>query len=143
MSQAACAVMVVEDSDEDFATVVEACTIAKVGCVIRRAHSGDECLAMLRAEASRHAFVLLDLNTPGMDGRDAVAEIRADGRLAGLPVIVLSTSDNPRDVDGCYARGANAYHVKPMKYAEHLQLVRDVLHYWLDAAVLPVPELQP
>jgi two-component system response regulator len=135
--------MVVEDSDEDFATVVEACTSANLGCVIRRAHSGDECLAMLRAEAARHAFVLLDLNTPGMDGRDAVAEIRADDRLASLPVIVLSTSDNPRDVDGCYARGANAYHVKPMMYVEHLRLVRELLHYWLDAVVLPIPDLKP
>jgi len=134
-------VLVVEDSDEDFDTVVEALANTSLRNSVQRASSGDQCLELLRggagSSAVRPAFVLLDLNTPGMDGRDALVEIRADAATWQLPVVVLSTSANPRDVAQCYERGANAYHVKPTHYDDHLRLVQSVLSYWLVHVLLP------
>ncbi len=133
-------VLVLEDSDDDFDTLENA--YRKVGMTnrVRRAVNGETCLDLLQrrdAERLHPSLLLLDLNTPGMDGRQALAAIRADTALRSVPVVVLSTSTNPRDVDYCYAQGANAYHVKPVRYAEHLQLLADIFSYWLVVAVLP------
>jgi len=147
MSDHAPAVLVVEDSDEDFDTVVEALGITSLRNQLRRASTGDHCLALLRGTdgvtAIQPAFVLLDLNVPGLDGRDALAEIRSDAALALLPIVVLSTSADPRDIAHCYEHGANAYHVKPMRYADHVQLIQRLLEYWLVEVVLPTLRRRP
>lgn len=134
-------ILVVEDSDEDFATVVDAARRAGVPHELRRATSGDECLRLLHASAPAHdalpGLVLLDLNTPRGDGRDALREIKLDDKLRVIPIVVLSTSANPRDLRCCYASGANAYHVKPVQYPDHLRILEQIFGYWLNSPVLP------
>jgi len=138
LSRTARTVLVLEDSDEDFDTVQEALDQAKLPNALRRATTGDSCLELLqRSGAPRPAFVLLDLNTPGLDGREALREIRADDKLASLPVVVLSSSSSPRDVDACYRAGASAYHVKPTRYSEHRELLIGIFRYWLGSVVTP------
>jgi CheY-like chemotaxis protein len=130
-------IIVVEDSDEDFDTVIQAVRKGGIMADVRRARSGGECLELLRSASSmRPAVVLMDLNTPGTDGREALAEMKLDDAMKLFPVVVFSTSDDPRDVAFCYAAGANAYHVKPVRYPEHLQLVIDLLTYWLERVTL-------
>ena len=131
-------IVIVEDSDEDFDTVMEA--VKKVGlpAEVHRATSGDAFLALLQgAAAIRPAMVLMDLNTPGTDGRDALTTLKSDPAFRVVPVIVFSTSDNPKDLDFCYRAGANAYHVKPVRHPDHLQAVIDILGYWLGRVALP------
>lgn len=133
-------VLVVEDSDEDFATVLDAATAVGLPHEIRRATSGDECLRMLedneRAHRAHPRLVLLDLQTPQGDGRHALRLIRENARLRTLPLVVLSTSDNPRDVEYCYATGANAYHTKPVSYPAHLNTLRAIFDYWLNSVTI-------
>jgi len=134
-------ILVVEDSEEDFETVLDAARCGGVLRTIVRATSGDECLRLLRS-TPRHrealpALVLMDLNTPGTDGRDALREIRNDATLQPLPLVVLSASASPRDLQFCYANGANAYHVKPVEHGLHLQVLQQIFAYWLGSAVLP------
>ena len=137
-------VLVVEDSDEDFDTVVTAARRAGVNHEIRRAATGDDCLRLLRGTADQPrvhpALVLLDLNTPHGDGRNALEQMHADALLRAIPLVVLSTSANPRDVDFCYAFGANAYHVKPVSHGEHLLVLQTLFAYWLVNAVLPTAQ---
>lgn len=134
-------ILVLEDSDEDFATVQDAARLAGLPHRIARASSGGECLAMLRGDLQGRLaaprLVLLDLNTPGDDGREALRQIRQDDALRTLPLVVLSASANPRDLEFCYAGGANAYHVKPVEHALHLQLLQQIFAYWLGCVVLP------
>lgn len=133
-------VLVVEDSDEDFETILEAARQSSILLPIQRATNGDECLDALRGADTKPLnpiILLLDLNTPGIDGREALAAIRADPARLAMPIVVLSTSWNPKDVEHCYAHGANAYHVKPLRYLDYLALVNDVFAYWLTCAVLP------
>jgi two-component system, response regulator len=134
-------ILVVEDSDEDFETVTEAARRVSLLHHIVRATTGDEGLSLLRSGAGkRHALpllLLLDLNTPGTDGRDVLREIRSEDGLGTLPIIVLSASNNPRDLNFCYGNGANAYHIKPVSYVMHLQILQLVFSYWLDGAALP------
>ncbi len=133
-------ILVVEDSDDDFETVEHAIRAAGLQNPLHRATSGGMGLELLRGQVGtplRPAFVLLDLNTPGVDGREALREIRADARLRSLPVVVLTTSANPRDIDDCYRAGANAFHVKPVAHGDHLQVVQAVFTYWLGEPKLP------
>lgn len=132
--------LVLEDSDEDFDTVREAIQVAGLPNQVQRATTGDDCLALLRSGANRPAIVLLDLNTPGRDGRDALREIKSDPALSSVPVVILTTSSNPRDVDFCYASGANAYHVKPIRYVEHVEVLLALFRYWLGSVVPPGSE---
>jgi two-component system, response regulator len=134
-------ILVVEDSDEDFETVQDAARRSRVPFPIVRATSGYECLRLLRGTAPRRAalpaLVLLDLNTPGDDGREALRDIRSDATLKALPLVVLSASANPRDLQFCYLQGANAYHVKPVDHAAHLQVLQQIFASWLGSVVLP------
>ena len=134
-------ILVVEDSDEDFDTVRDAARHNGLPHKIVRASSGDACLRLLRdPPQGRNALpllVLLDLNTPNDDGREVLREIRSDSRLKTLPLVVLSGSANPRDLQFCYHCGANAYHVKPIDHAKHLQVLQEIFHYWLGSVKLP------
>jgi len=135
-------VLVAEDSDEDFATVLEAATTAGLPHEIRRAATGDDCLRMLDANAREQRpnprLVLLDLQTPQGDGRNALRRLREDARFRTLPIVVLSTSDNPRDVEFCYVTGANAYHTKPVSYPAHVNTLRAIFDYWLSSVTMPL-----
>jgi len=129
--------VVVEDSDEDFDTVVEAVKRCELSIEVRRATTGEGGLTLLREVSSeRPVIVLMDLNTPGTDGRDALTIIKSEAALMSVPVIVFSTSANPKDVGFCYAAGANAYHVKPVRYPDHLQLIVDLVRYWFSRVTL-------
>ncbi len=130
-------IIVVEDSDEDFDTVIEAVAQASIEAEVWRATTGEEFLALLRGVAAvTPAMVLLDLNTPGTDGREALAIMKSDPALCAVPVVVFSTSANPRDLDFCYRVGANAYHVKPIRHPDHLDAVIDIFRYWLGRVAL-------
>lgn len=86
MDEARCRPLIVlEDSDEDFDTLREATQSAGLRNQIHRAHTGESCLALVRASAVPPAVVLLDLNTPGMDGRGALRELKEDPALRVLP----------------------------------------------------------
>ncbi|HQS32465.1 MAG: hypothetical protein B7X59_03040 [Polaromonas sp. 39-63-203] len=139
--------VVVEDSDEDFDTLVEAARRAGVTRAIRRVASGGDCLALLSGEPGARGdglatppvlpvLILMDLNSHGVDGRDALVAIKNSASLKAIPLVVLTTSANPRDVAFCYEAGANAYHVKPVRHDQYLLLLRAVLLYWLASATL-------
>ena len=93
-------IVLVEDSDDDFDTVCEALRLSGLPAELHRVSNGDECLALLRrGSLARPAFVLMDLNTSSTDGLDTLAQIKADPLLKAIPVVVVTTSAHPRDVD--------------------------------------------
>jgi CheY-like chemotaxis protein len=140
-------ILVVEDSDDDFETVQDAARHCGVPHPIVRAKTGGECLCLLRlwrqwpesprSPSTLPLLLMLDLNTPGDDGREVLLQVRGDEQLGALPVVVLSASANPRDLRYCYANGANAYHVKPVVHATHLKVLHEIFGYWLGCVVLP------
>ena len=121
-------IVLVEDSDDDFDTVLKAVRLSGLPANLRRVNNGDDCMALVRrADAERPALVLMDLNTASTDGREALRQIKADPLLQAIPVVIVTASANPRDVDFCYQCGANAYHVKPVCYPDHLQMLAGLL----------------
>jgi CheY-like chemotaxis protein len=133
--------LVLEDSDEDFDTLLCAARMSMLPHQIRRATTGDECLEMLERSRSGNddapLLALMDLNTPQTDGRQALQSLRQNPNFRSLPVVILTSSGNPKDLDYCYQQGANAYHTKPVDYPEYLETLQRIFEYWLQGVVLP------
>lgn len=126
----------VEDSDTDFLALQHALNVAGVTNPIERCESGRAAMERLLAEsegplAERASLIMLDLNLPGIDGRQLLREFRARDPQRVVPVIVLSTSSHPRDIDDCYRSGADAYMVKPLELEDWETKVGQLAHSWL------------
>jgi CheY-like chemotaxis protein len=138
-------ILLIEDSDEDYAALVRALDGTTAMAKLYRCTRGDEALEYLhgrgrfadRRQAPRPAVVLLDLNLPGMDGRELLVEIKSDPHLRSIPVVIVTSSKHPRDVQWCYEHGANGYHVKSLDYAKFRDEMRVLVEYWLRVCVLP------
>ena len=138
-------ILLVEDSDEDYEAFVRALNGVVVRTSLHRCTRGEEALDYLYgrsrfaapAPAPRPALILLDLNLPGMDGRELLAAIKGDAYLKSIPVVIVTTSHNPHDIAWCYTHGANSYQVKPMDYAEFRNDMRLLAEYWLSICILP------
>ncbi|MBI4695922.1 MAG: response regulator [Gammaproteobacteria bacterium] len=83
-------------------------------------------------------LILLDLNMPRMDGHEVLRDIKSDPTLKRIPVVVLSTSSNERDIARAYAAGANSYIIKPMTYEELVKAIEGLNSYWFDLVQLPI-----
>jgi CheY-like chemotaxis protein len=82
---------------------------------------------------------MLDLNLPRMHGRAVLAAIKHDADHKTTPVVILTTSANPQDVEVCYREGANSYIVKPGQMSRLLEILRQIEGYWMDVVRLPEP----
>jgi CheY-like chemotaxis protein len=89
------------------------------------------------ASAPRPGLILLDLNMPKKDGREALAEIKADPRLTDIPVIVLTTSKEEEDINRSYTLHASSYITKPVTFQALVDIVGNLGKYWLELVELP------
>jgi CheY-like chemotaxis protein len=88
-------------------------------------------------QAPKPCVVLLDLNMPRMDGREALKAIKSDEWLKKIPVVIMTTSRAPEDLERSYDMGANSYITKPMTFEELVQVVGSLKRYWLEVVELP------
>ena len=138
-------VLIIEDSPEDFEATCRALRRAGVVNPIFRCQDGDELMDYLKhrgrfadsGSSPIPGLILLDLNLPGTDGREALTSIKSDDRLRSIPVVVLTTSSDERDIEGCYRAGANSYIQKPVDMEQYMRLVRVLAEYWLESVILP------
>jgi CheY-like chemotaxis protein len=122
----------VEDSDTDFLALRHALQAAGVTNPIERCKNGRAAAGRLLSDGSslaeRASLIMLDLNLPGIDGRDLLQQVRARDPERTVPIIVLSTSSHPKDIDGCYRAGADAYMVKPLEIEDWETKVGQLAH---------------
>ena len=138
-------ILIVEDSDDDYIATTRAFKKANLLNPVQRCTNGEQSLDYLyqRGEftasdsAPRPGMVLLDLNLPGTDGREVLRVVKADPKLRQIPIIVLTTSNDEKDISRCYDAGANSYVKKPVDLAGFVQAVERLKEYWLGVAVLP------
>jgi len=92
-----------------------------------------------RASTAPPCFILLDLNMPRMDGREALRLVKSDERFKKIPVVILTTSKAEEDIANCYQMGANSYITKPVDFDGLVEVFRSLKAYWLETVDLPIP----
>lgn len=94
---------------------------------------GVELMNFLKSEDTKSfpKFILLDLNMPKKDGREVLREIKENPKLATIPVVIFSTTNNEQEMKRCYQLGANSYITKPNSYDHLLQIISHLRNYWL------------
>lgn len=135
-------VLLVEDSPGDIRLTREAFRDANAAIHVNVATDGVDAMAFLRqegdqADAPRPAIILLDLNLPRMDGREVLAQIKADPSLKTIPTIILTTSEANADIVRSYELQANSYLTKPVQLEKFESLVKSINDFWLVKAKLP------
>ncbi|MEY2398055.1 MAG: hypothetical protein QOJ00_1229, partial [Actinomycetota bacterium] len=137
-------ILLVEDSPSDVAMTIAALRDGRIANDLQHVEDGEEAMAFLKRvhpyeSAFRPDLIILDLNLPRMDGREVLAEVKADPDLLLIPVVVLTTSAAEEDVFRSYALHANAYVTKPVGLEAFLAAVREIEGFWLSLVRLPDP----
>ena len=135
-------ILLVEDSPEDIDLTLEAFSEAKLQNNISVVYDGVEAMDFLHKRGKYAAsptpeLILLDLNMPRKDGRQVLAEMKAEKGLMHIPVIVLTTSKSDEDVMSSYEHYANCYITKPVDFNEFLEVVRALGKFWFSIVKLP------
>lgn len=136
-------ILLIEDSLACTELLREAFKVNGYTGEINTVSDGVDALAFLRREGPyrnvpRPDLVLLDLNLPRKGGRELLAEIKNDADLKHIPIIVLTTSDAPQDIEAAYDLHANSYIVKPFSLKEFYEVVRTIDEFWFQTAQLPL-----
>jgi CheY-like chemotaxis protein len=139
------AILIVEDSPEDFEAVLRTFRRSGLRNPVFRCADGDQALDYLHrrgeyalpSKSPRPAIILLDLNLPGTDGREVLHEIKRAEELKLIPVVVLTTSSDQKDINACYGAGANSYMQKPVGLEGFAQALQRLKDYWFEAVLLP------
>ena len=140
--QDAAHILLVEDNPGDVVLVRQAMERAELPSILHVVVDGEQALAFLRREgeyagAPRPHLVLLDLRLPRKNGHDVLDELKQDPELRQVPVVVMSTSQEPEDIVEAYGRHANSYIVKPLDVDKLLKMVTTLDTYWRSVVSLP------
>ena len=139
-------ILIVEDSDDDYEATLRALNLpAAIERRVVRCRDGAEAWTTLNASPAedvdeteaRRLFIIMDLNMPGLDGRALLSKIKTHDRLKSIPVAILTTSDDPADVQECYQKGANTFVKKPINWSVFAKQMEALRTFWLHSATLP------
>ena len=135
-------VLLVEDDPGDVMMIREAFDESKQCGELYTVGDGEQALNFLRraggfTNAPRPGLILLDLSLPGRDGLDVLAEVKTDADLLTIPVVVLTSSRSPKDIQRCYSLHANAYVTKPKDFDDMSEVIRRIAVCFLDLIELP------
>src|SRR5580704_948273 len=134
-----------DDDEDDQMLTADALRVSKVANDLKTVGDGEELMDYLHhrgkysppGASPRPGLVLLDLNMPRKDGREALREMKADPTLRSIPVVILTTSKAEEDVERIYDLGANSFIVKPVTFDGFVQAMRVATRYWLQVVHLP------
>ena len=138
-------ILLTEDSDEDYEMTRRALEKANLDNTLFRCVDGEDTLSYLvkmrqddeEKVCPRPDLILLDLNLPGTDGREVLVHLKKIDCMKTIPVIILTTSFNERDIQQCYLAGANSYIVKPIDFFAFMRVIQCMYQYWFKVTSLP------
>lgn len=135
-------ILLVEDNPGDVDLAREGLEEGKVRNNLYVAVDGEEAMAFLRkqgkyANAVRPDLILLDLNLPRKDGREVLAEVKADDSLKDIPIVVLTTSQSEEDILKSYKLHANCFITKPLSFGRFIDVVKAIESFWFSIVALP------
>jgi CheY-like chemotaxis protein len=138
-------ILIADDDEEDLQMTLEALREHRLGNDVRTTRDGEELMDYLlrrgkysdAADAPLPGLVLLDLNMPKKDGREALAEIKGNDALRKIPVIVLTTSKAEEDIFRSYDLGVNSFITKPVTFGGLAEAMKVISQYWFEIVELP------
>jgi len=137
-------ILIIEDSEDDYEATIRALKKTNFHNPVFWCKSGQEALDFLKHSGAHKdktnpmpGLILLDLNMPGLDGRKTLQQIKENATLKKIPVIVLTTSNDERDIEACYRIGANTYVQKPVSFDGLIEAIKRLKEYWFEIALLP------
>lgn len=138
-------ILMAEDDPDDRYLTKEALSESRIANELYFVEDGEELMRYLKrsgkyqnpADSPKPGIILLDLNMPKKDGREALKEIKADDNLKQIPVIILTTSDAEEDVLKTYNLGANSFITKPVTFSGLLSVIKALENYWFEIVRLP------
>jgi two-component system response regulator len=147
-NSSAITILLADDDEDDRLMTRDALRDARLHNDLRTVVDGVELMAYLRREgrfadereSPRPGMILLDLNMPRMDGREALAAIKADPELRAIPVVVLTTSKAEEDVIRTYDLGVNSFITKPVTFLGLVEVMKVFSRYWMEIVDLPGEE---
>jgi CheY-like chemotaxis protein len=138
-------ILLADDDEDDLQMTLEALRESRLMNDVRITHDGEELMDYLcrrgpfadPADSPTPGLILLDLNMPKKDGREALAEIKADDALRVIPVIVLTTSKTEEDIFKSYDLGVNSFISKPVTFSGLAEAMKVIAQYWFEIVELP------
>lgn len=138
-------ILYADDDEDDRLLVAEALAESRLRNELYCVEDGEQLLDYLRrrgrysdpSTSPRPGLILLDLNMPRLDGREALAEIKRDSELRRIPIVVLTTSKAEEDVVRAYDLGVNSFITKPVTFGALVELIRVLGRYWFEIVELP------
>ncbi|MHC5352024.1 response regulator [Metapseudomonas furukawaii] len=138
-------ILIADDDQDDCLMTREAFRECRIANRLHFVHDGEALLDYLKSRPPYNdeqrfpmpGLILLDLNMPLKDGREALMEIKADAALRAIPVVILTTSSAEEDVLRSYDLGVNSFITKPVSYSGLIEVIRALGRYWLDIVELP------
>jgi CheY-like chemotaxis protein len=138
-------ILIAEDDEDDYLLTLEALKEAGVNNEVHWVKDGNETLEFLSSRLSQSngsgaqlpGMILLDLNMPKKDGREALQAIKSSPHFRKIPVIVMTTSSAETDVTNSYDLGVNSFIQKPDRFNDLVKTIKVVFHYWLSTVKLP------
>lgn len=144
-NNSAIVILLADDDEDDRLLTADALQESKLANDLKTVNDGEELMDYLHhsgkhappAASPRPGLILLDLNMPKKDGREALREIKADPALRSIPVVILTTSKAEEDIERTYNLGANSFIVKPVTFDGLVQALRVATEYWFQVVQLP------
>jgi CheY-like chemotaxis protein len=135
-------ILLVEDNPGDALLTLHSLEISKISTHLHVVEDGDQAMAFLHRKDGHHSsprpdLILLDLNLPGKDGRQVLAEIKGDADLCLIPVVILTSSAADEDLRNAYQAHANSYILKPINFEHFCNTLNCLLEYWFRLVKLP------
>ncbi len=124
-------ILLVEDNPDDEKLIIRALRRSSIANDIQVAHNGEEALNILFSDVPLPAVVLLDIKLPKIDGLEVLRRLRASDRTRLLPIVVLTSSSEERDIIDSYHLGANSYVRKPVEFDKFTEAVKQLGLYWV------------
>ncbi len=131
-------IMLIDDNKDDCEVIMRAFQACNADVPIVLFHETEKGLDyLLNDEHPLPSLILLDLNIPGMDGRMFLQHIKSHRQLRGVPVIIMTTSSDEKDIASCYRHGAGSYVQKSIYFHDMKKHCRAIIDYWFDTCLLP------
>ena len=123
-------ILLIEDNLIEIMKMKRTLSLLKLEHTMQEAKNGEEALEILQDKSNFPDLILLDLNMPKMSGIEFLSILKKDEDIQHIPTVILTTSDNQKDLEECYKIGVSGYVLKPLKYDDYVHKIEAVLSYW-------------